>query len=122
MKFLIQFLVIVIFAFMGEVLHHAIPFPIPSSIYGIILLFTALELKWIKVKDIREVTVFLIAVMPVVFVPAAAGLIDSWSVISSSIVEYAGITVVSTFVVMGVAGRVTQAVIRAGRRRKEEAQ
>ena len=25
MKFLIQFLVIVIFAFMGEVLHHAIP-------------------------------------------------------------------------------------------------
>ena len=86
------------------------------------LLFTALELKWIKVKDIREVTVFLIAVMPVVFVPAAAGLIDSWSVISSSIVEYAVITVVSTFVVMGVAGRVTQAVIRAGRRRKEEAQ
>ena len=107
---------------MGEVLHHAIPSPIPSSIYGIMLLFTALELKWIKVKDIREVTVFLIAVMPVVFVPAAAGLIDSWSVISSSIVEYAVITVVSTFVVMGVAGRVTQAVIRAGRRRKEEAQ
>ena len=52
MKFLIQFLIIIAFSFAGELLHFLLPLPIPASIYGIILLFAALELKWIKVKDI----------------------------------------------------------------------
>ena len=54
MKYLIQFLIIIAFSFMGELLHYCLPLPIPASIYGIVLLFMALELKWIKVKDIRE--------------------------------------------------------------------
>jgi len=74
MKFLIQFLIIIAFSFAGELLHFLLPLPIPASIYGIILLFGALELKWIKVKDIRETSSFLIAVMPVMFIPAAVGL------------------------------------------------
>jgi holin-like protein len=119
MKYVIQFLIIILFAFLGEVLHAVIPLPIPASIYGIILLFTALEMKWLKVKDIREVSLFLIAVMPVMFVPAAAGLVDSWGVIKDNIFQYVFITFVSTVVVMVVAGRVTQSVIR-GKKRKEE--
>ncbi|MBM6993879.1 MAG: CidA/LrgA family protein [Prevotella sp.] len=119
MKYLLQFLIIITIAFLGEVLHYLIPIPISASIYGIILLFIALELKWVKVKDIREVTVFLLAIMPVIFVPAAAGLIDSWAVIEKSLLQYIVITVLSTFVVMGVAGWVTQYAIRRGRMRKE---
>ena len=115
MKYLLQFLIIVTIAFMGEVLHYLIPIPISASIYGIILLFIALELRWVKVKDIREVTVFLLAVMPVIFVPPAVGLIDSWDVIARSLIPYIIITVVSTFVVMGVAGGVTQYAIRRNR-------
>ena len=84
MKYLIQFLIIIAFSFMGELLHYCLPLPIPASIYGIVLLFMALELKWIKVKDIRETSSFLIAVMPVMFIPAAVGLIDSWSAISNA--------------------------------------
>lgn len=115
MKYLLQFLIIVTIAFLGEVLHYLIPIPISASIYGIILLFIALELRWVKVKDIREVTVFLLAVMPVIFVPPAVGLIDSWDVIARSLIPYIIITVVSTFVVMGVAGWVTQYAIRHNR-------
>ena len=65
MKYVIQFLIIAAFAFIGELLHWFIPLPIPASIYGIVLLFIALELKWVKVSDIREVSSFLIAVMGV---------------------------------------------------------
>lgn len=54
MKFLIQFMIIIAFSFLGELLHYFLPLPIPASIYGIVLLFVALELKWVKVKDIRE--------------------------------------------------------------------
>lgn len=118
MKYVIQFLIIAAFAFVGELLHWFIPLPIPASIYGIVLLFIALELKWVKVSDIREVSSFLIAVMPIMFIPAAAGLMESWGAVKSLIGKYALITVVSTFVVMGVAGAVTQFVIRHSGRRK----
>ena len=111
MKYVIQFLIIAAFAFIGELLHWFIPLPIPASIYGIVLLFIALELKWVKVSDIREVSSFLIAVMPIMFIPAAAGLMESWGAVKSSVWEYALITIVSTFVVMGVSGAVTQFVI-----------
>ena len=120
MKYVIQFLIIAAFAFIGELLHWFIPLPIPASIYGIVLLFIALELKWVKVSDIREVSSFLIAVMPIMFIPAAAGLMESWGAAKSSVWEYALITIVSTFVVMGVSGAVTQFVIWRGKKKNEQ--
>lgn len=119
MKYVIQFLIIAAFAFIGELLHWFIPLPIPASIYGIVLLFIALELKWVKVSDIREVSSFLIAVMPIMFIPAAAGLMESWGAVKSSVWEYTLITIVSTFVVMGVSGAVTQFVIRRGKKNEQ---
>lgn len=112
MKYLIQFLIIIAFSFLGELLHFCLPLPIPASIYGIILLFFALEMKWLSVKDIRETSAFLIAVMPVMFIPAAVGLMDSWKSIGNAWLAYIVVTVVSTFVVMGVSGWITQKVIR----------
>lgn len=120
MKYVIQFLIIAAFSFVGELLHWLIPLPIPASIYGIVLLFAALELKLVKINDIRETSSFLIAVMPIMFIPAAVGLMDSWSVVKSSIWEYSFITVFSTFVVMGVAGAVTQMVIRHRNKAKND--
>lgn len=119
MKYVIQFLIIAAFAFIGELLHWFIPLPIPASIYGIVLLFIALELKWVKVSDIREVSSFLIAVMPIMFIPAAAGLMESWGAVKSSVWEYSLITIVSTFVVMGVSGAVTQFVIWRGKKNEQ---
>lgn len=115
MKFVIQFLIIIGFSFAGEFLHYVIPLPIPASIYGIVLLFVALERKLLKVNDVRDVSSFLIAVMPMMFIPAAVGLITSWDIISGSLVKYVVVTFVTTFVVMGVSGLVTQVVIRRGK-------
>ena len=120
MKFLIQFMIIIAFSFLGELLHYILPLPIPASIYGIVLLFVALELKWVKVKDIRETSSFLIAVMPVMFIPAAVGLIDSWQAIGNSWLQYIIVTVVSTFIVMGVSGWITQMVIRKNRMKAQQ--
>lgn len=119
MKFLIQFMIIIAFSFLGELLHYILPLPIPASIYGIVLLFVALELKWVKVKDIRETSSFLIAVMPVMFIPAAVGLIDSWKSIGNSWLEYIIVTLLTTFVVMGVSGWITQFVIQRNKVQKE---
>ena len=118
MKYFVQFLIIIGFAFLGEVLHFLLPLPIPPSIYGIVLLFTALELKWIKVKDIRETSGFMIAIMPVMFIPSAVGLIDSWNMIRQEWMQYIVITILTTFIVMAVAGWVTQYIIRKSKNKQ----
>lgn len=103
-----------VFAFLGELLHHFIPLPIPASIYGIVLLFLALETKILKVSDIKETSSFLIAIMPLMFLPPAVGVIESWNILRESWFPYVVVTLISTVVVMGVSGRVTQGIIRKG--------
>ena len=117
MKFVLQFLIIIVFAFVGELLHYFIPLPIPASIYGIVLLFLALELKVVKVSDIEQTSSFLIAIMPLMFLPPAVGVIESWDLIQGAWLPYVVVTVVSTVVVMAVSGRVTQRIIRKGGRK-----
>ena len=117
MKFVLQFLIIMVFAVVGELLHYFIPLPIPASIYGIVLLFLALELKVVKVSDIEQTSSFLIAIMPLMFLPPAVGVIESWDLIQGAWLPYVVVTVVSTVVVMAVSGRVTQRIIRKGGRK-----
>lgn len=121
MKYVYQFLIIITIAFIGELLHFLIPLPIPASIYGIILLFSSLEFKLIKVKDIYETSLFLIVIMPIMFIPIAVGLIDSWDVVKSAWFKYLIITIVSTFVVMGCSGLITQYILqRKGKRQNQD--
>ena len=122
MRYVIQLFIIICFSFLGEILHMVLPFPIPASIYGIVLLFLALELKILKVAQIREVSTTLIISMPVMFVPPAVGLISSWENIKDNWAEYLLITFASTFVVMVIAGWTTQWIIlwRRNKRKQEK--
>lgn len=120
MRYVIQLFIIICFSFAGELLHRVLPFPIPASIYGIILLFSALELRLLKVEHIREVSTTLIISMPVMFVPPAVGLINTWDNIKNNWPEYLLITFASTFVVMAVAGWTTQRLILWRRYRRTQ--
>ncbi len=116
MKFLRQFMIILAISFVGEVLKYIIPLPIPASIYGLVILFVALETGLIKLSAVKDTAKFLIEIMPLMFIPAGVGLLDSWGVLQPVILPVAVITIVSTIIVMGVSGVVTQAVIRRQKR------
>ena len=111
MKLLKQFGIIVFISFIGELLHEFLPLPVPASIYGIVILFACLECKIIKVADIRETSIFLIEIMPIMFIPAAVGLMDSWEIIKPSLLSYGVITVVTTVAVMAVSGKAVQFIM-----------
>ena len=64
---------------MGEILHAVLPLPIPASIYGLILLLLALRFNVVKLEDVKEVGVFLTGIFPLLFVPAAAGVMELWA-------------------------------------------
>ena len=120
MKWMKQFGIIMLISFVGEILEKWIPLPIPASIYGIILLFLCLKLNIIPHEAVHETGKFLIEIMPLMFIPAAVGLLETWDVIAPAWLEYVAVTVISTWVVMIVSGRVTQFVIRRKRKDVQE--
>ena len=120
MKYLKQFSIISAISFVGEILNRLVPLPIPASIYGIVILFALLCTKIVKVSDVKEVSQFLIEIMPIMFVPPAAGLLESWGIVQSGLWEYLLLTVISTVAVMGVSGIITQLVIKSTEKREHK--
>lgn len=113
-KFLRQFAIILLNSFLGEILHILIPLPVPASVYGLILMLTALCTGILKLTQVKDAADFLIEIMPVMFIPAAAGLLESWAFLKPIWGPVAFITVLTTIIVMAVTGRVTQYMIRRG--------
>ena len=116
MKYLHQFLLIMLFSFLGELLHALIPWPIPASIYGMVLMFGALSLKIIKPQSVRDAGGFLVSILPLLFVAPIVGLIDCWHMIQPHLIPILVILIVSTALCFVVTGLVTQVLIR---RKKE---
>lgn len=120
MKYIKQFVVILAFTFLGEVIKALLPLPVPASIYGLVLLLVALETRILPVEKVEDVGMFLVEIMPLTFIPAGVGLLESWGVLKPMVGGLAFITVLSTVVVMVVSGLVTQAVIALKNRREAD--
>ena len=110
MKYFKQFGWIMIVTCIGEIMKYYIPLPIPASIYGLVIVLIALQTGALRLNQIKMAALLLIDIMPIMFIPAAAGLIVVWPDLRPVVIPFAIITVVSTIVVMGVSGRVTQFV------------
>lgn len=105
---------------MGEILKYLLPLPIPGSIYGLVLMLLFLSLKVIKIESVREVGEFLIEIMPVMFIPAGVGLITAWGQLKTMLVPVGIITVVTTFLVMIVTGKVTEMMLNRKEKKQTE--
>ena len=115
MKYLRQFIIIIGISFLGELLNLIIPLPVPTSIYGLVIMLSLLCTGIIKVSSVKETSSFLLETMPVMFVPAAAGIIKYWSIIKPILIPFIIILIVVTVIVMAVTGRVTQHLIKRRR-------
>lgn len=120
-KLIGQFGVIMFFTLLGEILSSLIPLPIPAGIYGIVLLFACLMTGAVKADSIREISGFLTANMPFLFIPAVVGLMDAFDVLLPVLVPVAVILVVSTFAVMAASGLAAQRAMRRGGKEKDHA-
>lgn len=116
MKYIKQFLIILLISALGEGLYVLLPLPIPASVYGLVLMLAALISKVLKVEQGKETADFLIEIMPVMFIPAGVGLLTAWGDLKPIWIPISVIIVVTTVFVMVVTGWVTQAVIRRNRK------
>lgn len=120
MKYIKQLGIILTISFIGEILNHFIPLPIPASIYGLVLMFVCLQTGIIKLDAVKDTADFLIEIMPMMFIPAAVGLIESWEIIQPNALAYVAIAIVSTITVMFAAGHITQFIIRRSKKEGEK--
>lgn len=115
-----QFGIIMVISLMGEVLKWLIPLPVPASIYGLILMFAALATGLVPLDAVRETSRFLIEIMPLMFIPAAVGLLNSWSLLKPILIPISVITLITTILVMAATGRAAQLVIGMERKKRAE--
>ena len=124
MRLMRQFGIIAGMTCVGELMHYFIPLPVPGSIYGLALMMIALMTGMIKLESVLETSQFLIDAMPLMFIPAGVGLMTAWGQLRTIILPVTVVTFVSTVLVMGITGRVTEillAVTARGRAKGETA-
>ncbi len=108
MKYIRQLSVILFISLIGEIMRLFIPLPIPGSIYGLLLMLIGLSTKLIPLEAVEETSTFLIEIMPVMFIPAAVGLLESWDSLRPILIPFLVINLFSTVAVMVLTGKVTQ--------------
>ena len=118
MKYVKDCAVILGITLAGEWLNDVLPFPVPAGVYGLFLMLLLLCLGVLKLEQVEATGNFLLDIMPVLFVPAAVGLMESFEQLRPVLVPVAGVCAISTLVVMGVTGITAEAFIRKMDNRK----
>lgn len=97
---------------------ETLPLPVPAGVYGLFLMLILFCIGVLRVEQVEEAGNFLLDIMPVLFVPAAVGLMESYEQIQRVLAPMMVICVVSTIVVMVVTGKVADGIM--GRKDKEK--
>lgn len=112
MRYLKQITIIFTITFLGEVLHEILPLPIPASIYGLVIMLVSLMTGIVKVNQVSETGNFLLDIMPVMFIPAAVGLMTMWRDIINVIIPLVFIALFTTVLVMVATGKMTDYILK----------
>lgn len=119
MKYLLQFMIILVFVFLGEVCEHFIPLPIAGSIYGLLLLFIALCLHIVKLKWVANVADWFHSVMALFFIAPAVAVIDIWPQIADIWYYLVLLLVMAYFVTMVITGKTADYFLNHKDKRKK---
>ena len=111
LKILYPFAVILTFSFVGELLNHLLPLPVPASVYGLLLLFLSLKLNIVKLEKIESLGNAMISLLPILFVPPVVNLLACWDVVRDNLLAIVGIVLLSTILVFGISGKISQIIL-----------
>lgn len=101
-RIIAQVALLYIFFLTGDYLQKLLHLPVPGSIVGLLLLFVLLLFNIVPVKLIEEGSLFILAYLPMFFIPATAGIMNHLDIFSGRGLLMIGILVVSSVVTMVV--------------------
>lgn len=111
MKVIKQFTIIFFICLIGNFLSSLLPFVFPGNIISLILLFILLDRNVLREKSINVVGDFLLANMGLFFIPSAVGIMTNYQAISTILLKFALIIIISTVFTFFVSSKTVSFVI-----------
>lgn len=118
MQFIKQFLIILLMSVLGGFLNWLIPLPIPATVWGMLLMFAALACGLIRLNQVEHTADFFLSIMPMLFIPYAVGLMDSYRLLAEHALPILAITLASFFLCFAVTGKTADFIIARSNRKE----
>ena len=106
-----EFMLIFTINYVGILLSKILHLPLPGTIVSLLLLFFMLQFKFLKLEKIENAGNFLLLNMTIFFMPPTVKIIDSYELLEKDLFKIIVIIIVSTFLTMGITGKVVQLMI-----------
>ena len=106
-----EFMLIFTINYVGILLSKILHLPLPGTIASLLLLFLMLQFKVLKLEKIENAGNFLLLNMTIFFMPHTVKIIDSYELLEKDLFKIIVIIIVSTFLTMGITGKVVQLMI-----------
>ncbi len=110
MKIVKEFGIIFLCLLLGNITKFFIDFPIPDTVYGMIFLFIALNIKIVKVNDVALVSQGLLDNMQLFLIPPSVAIVNVFGLIKADVFKFLAIILLSMFITMAVTGKVVTLV------------
>ncbi len=107
-NFFIQVLTIVAVLFVSKIIESFIPFPMPASVIGLVLLFILLSAGVVKLRQVEGVGTALTNNIGFLFVPAGVSVINSLPLLSQHPILIILLIIISTLLLLVSVGYVSQ--------------
>ncbi|ABS24141.1 antiholin-like murein hydrolase modulator LrgA [Bacillus cytotoxicus] len=91
-----------------------LPIPMPSSVIGLVILFSLLCLKIIKLEQVESLGTALTGIIGFLFVPSGISVINSLGVMGQYFVQIITVIVVATVILLAVTGLFAQFILGKG--------
>lgn len=119
-KFTVQLFILIIIYQAGNIIAQFLRLQIPGNVIGIVLLFVLLWAGVIKVEQIEFAAGWLIKHLGFFFIPISVGLMTLGDIIRINGLSLLIILIVSAFIGIVTAGKMTQTVILFSKKEKVE--
>lgn len=101
----------------SKIIESILPFKMPSSVIGLILLFLALTLKIVKLEQVETVGSTLVNNIGLFFVPAGISVINSFDLLKANFLLVIGLIFISTVFLLVGTGWSTQILMKVDPKR-----
>lgn len=120
MKIFREALIILSIYLLGEVISKGLGLPVPGNIIGMIIFLVLLCSNIIKLEKVETISSFFLDHLAFFFIPAGVGLITSFDIIKSSLIEILFICIITTTIVITVTGLIVQFLVKRSNKSKLE--
>ncbi|MBU3131267.1 CidA/LrgA family protein [Clostridium gasigenes] len=118
MKIFREALIILSIYLIGEIISKGLSLPVPGNIIGMLILLTLLCSNIIKLEKIETISSFFLDHLAFFFIPAGVGLLTSFDIIKSSLIQILLICIISTSIIIAVTGLIVQCLVNRSNKSK----